>query len=384
MSLEAIIGEAITISVEFLDMDEIPVDPSGSPTYKIIDHLGNFVVEGHGIQDQGAPEYWYAMVTIPNGSPQTENPDEHYKVVWRLVSRGGIPYQSTERFKVYATQDEGLSPIEAVFALEGDPIVEDMVITQAPLLNYSINLVDPLAPVQEFETITRDNPEDFLFKNDRSNFFYKDSLDISNIFVPNRSVVERQISWVLKTNNGVMEREIHPCYVASHFIMKMVSDVRQRIDKGQQWHLNQSLNISDWEIIFCVMQAVDRMNMSGPQVTSWTAGTVPDQLRYFLTGYTCVELLDQLYLAYGLSAFDFQGQSTQLSMDPTQYIETMRSNMTQSLDEKFQRSKQLVIRQTRRMGHLSINVGPSTNYPILVDPASHVRFRLRAYLFTRL
>lgn len=379
MSLEAIIGQESTFDVEFLTSEDVPVDPVSSPKYKIVSHLGEFVLEGFGIQDDGAPERWFAMATIPSGAAPTNSPGEFYKIIWTITSRSGIRYSNRENFKVYADLNQDLEPIEAVFGLQGDTEVEDTIITDEPLVSASYQLIDPFVIDQPFTKIDIASP--VAAQTDRGRFFYKQAIDVSGIELRHMDVLEQQISWELTFGNNRREREIHPLYMTSYFVLKMVADVRQKIDKGQQWHLNQSLNISDWEIIFCLMQAMDKINMAQPQVTEWTVGTLPSQLRYFLTNFAAVELLDQLYLAHGLSAFDFQGQSTQLSMDLTQYIQSAKDTMNQELLERLPIAKKLYIRQSRSIGVLSVQVGPSTNFPSYASPSSHLLYRLRGFLF---
>lgn len=379
MSLEAIVGQESTFDVEFLTSGDIPVDPVSSPKYKIYDHNGDFVLEGFGIQDLGAPERWTAMVTIPSGAEPSNEPDQFYKIIWNLTSRSGIVYSSRESFKVYATLDQDLEPIEAIFGVAGDTELEDTLITDEPITSLTYQLIDPFVQEQLTTPVVINSPT--ATQNVRGQYFYKIPVDISSIELSHMDVVERQVVWNLTFSNNRKEREIHPLYLSSYFVLKMVADVRQKIDKGQQWQLNQSLNISDWEIIFCLMQAMDKINMAAPQVTEWTVGGLPQQLRYFLTNFAAVELLDQLYLAHGLAAFDFQGQSTQLTMDLTQYIQSAKDTMNQELLERLPLAKKLYIRQSRSVGVLSIRIGPSTNYPSYASPSSHILYRLRGFLF---
>lgn len=382
MSLEAIVGEESTFSAEFFSSTGAPVDPTGTPTYSIYDHLNNLILSGSGIQDEGAPERWVARAVIPSGVIPSDAPDEHYRITWTLQGRDGVKYSFNERFDVYSTIDEELAPLEAIFALEQDSTIQDMIVTQFNLISYTYQIVDPINSNNHLEAVTIDNPEPFQAVRD--NYYYREDLDISPISININDLTERQVKWELQYSNGEKERELHSMYIASLFVMKMVKDIRQIIDKGQQWRLNQSLNISDWEIIFCLLQAMDRINASAPQLTFWTVGSLPPQMRTYLTGYTSAELLNQLYLAHGLAAFDFQGQSTQLSMDSTQFIQTMRDSIISPLDERIVVAKKIILRQTQPLGVLSVNIGPSSNYPISLGGGLLNLAHLRSFLFRRL
>ena len=130
MSLEARIGEESTFSVDFFNDVGEPVDPVGTPQYEVYDHHNNFILNGSGVQDDGAPERWIAMALIPLGAPITDDPDDFYRVVWKITGRDGVKYSNSERFKVYDSTHEDLEPIEAIFGVEGDSYVEDRIITK--------------------------------------------------------------------------------------------------------------------------------------------------------------------------------------------------------------------------------------------------------------
>jgi hypothetical protein len=317
---------------------------------------------------------------IPEGAPETDAPDEYYTIHWRLVSLNGEAHNFTERFKAYSDLEEDEPPMEAVFGIQGTDTVTDMIVTGEVPKNYSYKMIDPyeLYPDRNTSPTIINVPQPT--SHTRSNYYFRHNIDVSPITFTPAGVEEVQFHWNIEYCDGKKEHEIHPCYLASNYVMKLVFDVRQKIDKGQQFHLNRSLNISDWEIIYALGQAISKMNSFNP-TTAYGIGNLPVQLTYFLVDYACVELLRQLYLAYGLASFDFQGQSTQLSMDLTQYIQTMMDNMEQALNERFLVTKKMLVRSSRPIGVLSVNLGPSTNYPVFHDPGANVRFRLRGYLF---
>jgi hypothetical protein len=380
MSLEVIIGEEATFDARFYNAAGGPVDPSGPPTYRILDQDGEYLIGGSATQDIGAPERWYAQIMIPEGAPATDAPDEFYVINWRLVSLNGEISNFSERFKAYSGLEEENPPVEAVFGIQGTDTVTDVIVTNQMPCSYSYKMIDPygMYPLRNTDPVIFHSPE--ATKHTRSNYYFQHDIDVSNVAFTPAGIEEVQFHWNIKYDDGSSEHEIHPCYLASNYVMKLVFDVRQKIDKGQQFHLNRSLNISDWEIIYSLGQAINKMNSFNP-TTSWGITNLPVQLTYFLIEYTCVELLRQLYLAYGLSSFDFQGQSTQLSMDLTTYIQTMMDTMEQSVNERFLVTKKMVARSQRPIGVLSVNLGPSTNFIVFNDPGSNIRFRLRGYLF---
>ena len=72
------------------------------------------------------------------------------------------------------------------------------------------------------------------------------------------------------------------------------------------------------------------------------------------------------YLAEGMTTFDFQGLGVQLSIDRTQYIQTIVDQLNQELTDRIPRTKRLYIRSSSP-GVLNISVHAITNFTLNVD-----------------
>jgi len=377
---QAIIGEESTFDADFFDVNGAPVDPSASATFKIYDHNQDVIASGTGIQDVGAPERWYSVVTIPAGAPSTENPEDYYRIQWFLTSRTGVRHTVSEKFRAYTHIDGTDEPIEVIFLTEGDDTLDDMTIAQAELESYTIQLIDPFIPTRTMDKITEASPTPITY--DSSNYIYQHSIDISGLTLTGAGIEEFQVEWIKTYSSGAQEREIHPCFIASRRALALSSAVRLKVDKGQVWNLNVSLNIEDWNLIYCLSEAMRWINGSMPQATQWTLASIPPSLEYFLINYAAFEFLRMMYLAHGLSAFSFSGQSTQLEMDQTNYIQTVMDSLQSDLNEKIATAKKLALRSTRRVGVGSVNFGPNTSIPIYYGAANGlISNNILPYLF---
>lgn len=377
---QAIIGEESTFDSQFFDTDGDPVDPNASATFKIFDQNKDLIASGTGIQDMGAPERWYTAVTIPSGAPSTEDPDDYYRIQWTLISRTGVQYTNTEQFRVYTHLDETAEPVEVIFHIEGDTEIEDMTVASAELTSMSVQLIDPFIPDRTLAKETVSSPTAFM--HDSSNYIYRHVIDISALTLTGAGIEEFQVEWIKTYASGKQEREIHPCFIASRRALAYSSAVRLKVDKGQLWNLNLSLNIEDWNLIYCLNEAMRWINAANPQMTSWTLASLPDAMEMYLINYAAFEFLRMMYLAHGLSAFNFSGQSTQLEMDQTQYIQTVMDNLQSDLNEKIQSAKRNALRSTRRVGVGSVNFGPNSSITVYYGAANGmISNNILPYLF---
>lgn len=371
--LRAVIGREVTFRADFSDDAEEPLDLQSAPTFKIYSHDGDFITSGSGAQDMGAPAYWTASVTIPTSAPTTDEPEQFYKIKWRATDETGDEWTQIERFKVFSGLDEEDGPIEPVIIMQGDLDAEDMIRADKVVTNISIKLVDPFTNDSE-EIYSEMNPDAY---STNGAYVYKVTLDLEEVAAElNPGVLCRQLQWTITYDDGKRSREIHDLYIINSMMAKYISDVRSRIDKGGLWDFNAALRIHDWEICGALLIGLDRMNVNPATITAFNLGNIPLSFNSFLLDLTCIEILRRLYLAYGMSAFDFSGQATQLSSDQTQYIQTMIDALGSDISENIRKAKKMFIR--KKGGVLHISVGPNTVYPSLMNSASYLRARMYA------
>jgi len=367
-----VVGEEVTFDIDFFDDDGEPVDFAAAPTYEVVDHEGDLIVNGTGVQDQNASERWVATFVMPDGAPATDDPDSFYVIRWKGKDADDNRNTAREKFRVSDGLDENEAPIQPIVVLQKDDETTDYFKAEKEVANVVISIVDPIA---NSETTIHDDSVD-LDRTVGGVRIYKYDIDLSEKF-SNPGVVVRQLHWEVEFDDGEQEREVHELYVITPIVLKFISDVRRKIDKGQTWNLNPALRIHDWEIIAHLLYALDRINSLPATVTSWDLNTISSiKGNTHLIDLTCVEILRAQYLAEGMSAFNFSGQSTQLDSDRTQYIQGMIDQINTDLEEKIRKFKKGIVRASG--GVLSINIGPSTNYPALLDSGMYLRARLFA------
>lgn len=368
------LGEEITFEVEFLDDDGLALDLAAAPKYKIFDHENSLITTGTGVQDVGAPERWYINTVIPNNAPAVDDPSSAYKIMWLGVDAEGTKYRNTEKFQVFSSQDSGNIPYEPIFLLVGDTEINDNISVDEELASYKIKIIDPVDD-SVLLTLQENSPQYSSYAN--AEYQYEVSIDISNIGVVVPGILARQIHWELVFVSGKKLREIHDYYTVTPSLMWYVNQTRLRLDKAQLWELSASLRLYDWEIIAHTANALDEINAMPATQTGWSLIAVPDEIRPYLLNLTCIHTLRSMYMAEGLSAFDFSGQSTQLSSDRTQYIQTMMDMFGYTeMEEKIRKVKKRIVRASA--GVTNLNVGPSTVYPALHNSLLYLRGRLLA------
>lgn len=368
-----VVGQEITFDVTFFTDDDDPVDFDAAPTYVVRTHDKEFILDGTGSQDVGAPERWTATFTMPDGVPATEDPSEFYYIRWAGTDANGVKHRTSEKFRVSAGFDEEEGPIQPLFVLQKDDEASDIFKTDRVVENATISIVNPLT--SDDETVVHDDTVDVV-RNVGGYRYYGYDIDLSTK-ISNPGLVVRQVHWEVEFDDGDKEREIHDLIIVTSLMLRLITEVRNKIDKGQIFEANPSLRIYDWQIACFIITALERINSLPATITGWgLQDCVTNGSKPYLIDLACIELLRAQYLAEGLSAFNFSGQSTQLDSDRTQYLQTMIDMTNTDLEEKIRKLKKSLIR--RGGGVLMINVGASTNYPALLDSGMYLRARLFA------
>lgn len=87
-------------------------------------------------------------------------------------------------------------------------------------------------------------------------------------------------------------------------------------------------------------RGADRFNGAYGIITSFTFTNAKGGIREYWLMWAELMALESQYLAEGEKAFDFQGAAIQLTVDRTQYLDTVRGNLQSVLDNEFKPFKQ--------------------------------------------
>ena len=355
-------GQQATLQTMFM-VDEQPMIFKDAPSWKILDFNNNVILDGYGIQNTLHPQEWFAVFTLPTDAPI--DIDLNYSIQWKADIEGNI-YRNSESFTVL---EEG-----EPFALDGSNIM---------LVNSNLHLTamfssPPINPKVEIFKVDGGNPiyessEPAYFTTRKFNNFY--ALDfnpqtkIPGINDNYQGAYPFMINWNYESDTRPNNTEIQTLYVITPKVAYYIDALRRYMDKARNYDINPNLRWTEAELTHFLLIGLSRINAAPPSMTEWTIPSLPKSLEYFLLKCAEVEALNALYLAEGFSAFDFQGASTQLNVDRTQYIQYKIDEINSWLDGStgLKAAKDTTIRNSNSGGALSLSLTPSTNLQVRLN-----------------
>jgi hypothetical protein len=167
--------------------------------------------------------------------------------------------------------------------------------------------------------------------------------------------------WVITPASRPQQTEIHFIFVITANVMQLMNQVRSILDKARNLDINPSLQFTETDLVTYLVQGVDRFNAVPPYFTSFSIHNVPLQIRSLIVKCAQYEAALAQYMAEGQAAFEFSGQTTQLTVNRTEYWQTLMQELNQHLQEQIPRAKDLMVKSSSA-GVLSVSMGPSTNF----------------------
>lgn len=348
-------GQQVSLVAEFVDGNVAAVF-AAPVAYQVQDPNGLLVASGTCIQDSESPEKWSATFTLPANLPITQGDGgQRFKIVWSGQDVAGGKHRATEHFEVLNATYEELKQ-RALAVLVGRPFA-DSLLTQSPISGYTVELRDVKDNVHYTATVT--NPEAAVHGQ---YFQYEHSFDnetVTALVAGAVGIYPYQIHWTYSVA-GQSTNEMHPLYVFNGKVMHYVHTLREYLDMAQLDEINPALRYTDLALAHHLLVGLARINAEPPSLTSWTLNSLPDGLSFSLKAAAAVEALNARYLAEGMSSFDFQGQSVQLSVDRTQFLSYKIDENLTYLNDKLRAQKKMAVRSSSA-GVLGVNFGTMTN-----------------------
>lgn len=363
-------GQTVTTKAEFLNADNSPFVVSNPVTYTVYDFNNNVVVSDTAIQDTLSPQTWIATFAIPVDVPIPEL-NEKYKIVW-LASNNNESKSAIEYFSIREENDPFFYEYGKLALNKGK--LADSLVTQEEVSNISLRLIDEndreihKANVNQQPVVNRDN---FIYN-------YESSNNIPDL-IPGNGVCPYFAEWTYTSPTNGMNVEVHPIYVVNTKMFMFIDGVRKMVDKARNNDINPALEYHDLDLAHYVLDGIQRINAHAPNVTSWTPSNIPTSIYPFVKKAGAIEALRAQYLAEGVNAFDFTGQSVTLNIDRTQYIQSVMDNLEQSFDEPLRKTKKILIRRSGP-GALHITINPTTNFAYRHSPRDALALYHRRFL----
>jgi hypothetical protein len=300
-------------------------------------------------------ETWRATLTIPTTAPVCDQDSGYYKLIWTFSS--GTAEQD---FQVVA-YDEGVQrPPPAGFGVQGIVLVDELYLPAG-----STNVECEVYSVQEQAVkIAHDNAyitlDSVTTPTPNSPGSIKATFETSLVTNP-IAVGEYVMHWKY-TIGGAPAHEYRQGFVVSVKTSAQISSLRMYLDQSQVMRWLGHMQFTDVELIDCLYRGIDRVNIHPPQQSSFTPDNLPRELEHALRVAALHEMLNRLYLAEGMSTFDFQGASIQVTTDRTQYIQVKMDELNTWIDTHLSNIKNAFLSRGRvGVLHISVSQGGYNN-----------------------
>lgn len=337
--------------------------PSGSSgiTAKAFDFNGLEIPVGN-INQVG--NFWRATLAIPEGAPVCQ-PDEYYHFIW-YTADGQVELD----FQVIG-YDEGVArPPPAGFGVANISFTDELYLpygvdTTPGAITCEILSLDGTIVIAKALVGVTVNATNTPTPNSPG------SIKVTASVTPptQLGVGEYLTHWEF-TFDGSPSHDFRQAFVVSPRMTGLISSFRMYLDQSQLNRWLAHFQFTDVELVDCLYRGADRINAQPPQATAWSPDNIPPSLQHALRCAALHEMLNRLYLAEGLSTFDYQGGSISVTADRTQYIQTKMDELNNWLETNLTSSKTVVVSKGS-LGHLKIT---------LSQGAQNNSFRYRGYI----
>lgn len=365
-------GQAFEADVEFYNSDgSTPFVLSSPATYEVYDYQNNFILNGNGTQDTGNTARWYSSIVIPSSALISDNLQK-YKIIWNAVGTNETK-SSIEYFEVTDVRDP-ISIENGRLLLKNGKFL-DYIYLDSEVNSGTVKLIDVNDNILYTDTISGNANKiinnKYVYENESTDLI--DGLETSsglNIFF---SV------WELTLDNTEVIFEIHPIYIISTRMFMYIDGVRRIIDKIRNDDINPTLKYTDIDLCHYVIDGIQRINRHKPNITNFHVDNIPIVFDEFVKKAGAIEALRAQYLAEGMAAFDFSGQSVTLTVDRTQYIQYVIDQLEAQLDDPLRATKKIYIRKNNA-GTIGISLSPVLNVPSLANPREYLFYLRSKYI----
>lgn len=357
----------------YQDGSTSPLIVAGGVTYQIFAPNNLLVDSGAANQDSGNAAHWTINFTIPKTAPIT-SADQRYTLKWRAATDNGSIYSTQEYFKLV----DPVSPDAvdtAVITLAGAPFNANLLVAENTLSTLSLRVLNadgvpvislgnlvgsgasppgPISPVAAGDSYVYSVP-------------VNDPTWLAPLVIRNSGLTAYFSYFNYTGAAGNQETEVQPLYIINAIMLNMMHDVRQFVDMLRNNDAVVELRITEIKLAQFVIQGLLRLNACPPANFTFDFNTLGQYQQFYFYALKCAqyELLSALYLAEGMTAFDLQGMSVQLTSDRSQYIQTLMSDIRTDLDNNMPKAKSQYARSggfRGRIGTIGMVLGPASNW----------------------
>jgi hypothetical protein len=307
-------GENVTFTCRLLDSNKQPFAATKIAVFEIFDPSNRRVIKQNALRDAQNPTRFTANFTLPATLPAS-NSGEFYEVVFTCESSS-----TTQTFTIISK--ESPNSIGSVI-LSGKGKFSDSI-----TVNGNVDLTNCTCEI-------------YTSQGELT------ALDSANITLTKKSLSGNRTQIVAKssvdlppTDNCIftafysIEGEIvtKPLYLLPMTHMHLVNEIRLLVDrhgKRTQSYLDMSLV----HLVTAIHVSIDTFNASPPQMSGATFQMHPVGMNNFILYGAIRYLCQSQYQAEGSSAFQFDGQGVQITVDRTQFLDNLTNQANTELDK---------------------------------------------------
>lgn len=356
-----------------------PLIVVGGVQYSITTPNNLLITSGIATQDLTIPARWFIDFIIPSTAPVTIG-DQKYQLKWRAASGNEI-ITNNDYFTV--VDPAAPDPIDTtIVTLVGNPFRANLVLPDSGLKTLSlrilnaegtpvISLANLLGDTTATPPIDASPPGPINPVVSGNNYVYSIPIDETNgltaLVMRNSGLANYFAYFNYTDSNNQQLTEIQPVYLANTILVSMMNDMRQFVDLLRNNDAVIELRITEAKLLHFAVQGLLRVNASSPVNFTFDFISLQrmGQFYFWVVKAAQYELLSALYLAEGMTAFDFQGMTVQLNIDRTQYIQSLMNDIKTDLDNTLPKVKSQYARggmATGKIGTIGGVWGPASNF----------------------
>jgi hypothetical protein len=358
----------------YQDGTTIPLIVIGGVAFTITTSNNLLVLSGVASQDPNNAARYIINFTIPKTAPITAG-DDRYILKWRAASGNEI-ITSQEYFQVIDQADPATIDNNIV-TLVGMPFTANLITPNNDLTALSLRVLNPAGTaVITLSNLINANPTLVSEPGpitpiaSGNKYIYSVNVDdpdwLAGLTIQNSGLAS-YFTYFNYIDGSGQQTEVQPLYLANTILLNMMNDMRQYVDMLRNNDTIVELRVSDVKLLHFAFQGLLRVNATSPANFTFDFNMLPraPQFYFWILKAAQFELLQALYLAEGMTAFDLQGMSVQLTSDRTQYISALSESIKNDLDNMLPKVKSQYARSggfSGRIGTIGTVLGPNTNW----------------------
>ena len=356
-------GEEVTFTIGFFEdaAQAIPRDPldADQPTYEIVDPDNTVIDSGIAVPN-AAPGFYDIVYTIPDDAKLVPEDTDGWRIDAQFIDAGGFSRSYSEAFEVIEKEQEreAVEKRHGYIALFGKD-VKLINIRRGKPNSITVDIRVPGQDNTVIETVRQAallDPEEII---DGSTYAYKDTILAAALLKDTTYVVTWEIEETA-ASFPIQETELLHVLDSTwvpylHALDIVMNKVRARATDLQSW--------TQFELFNALKEGLRIVNGWHPNQVEYSMLNFPhSQLGHFVVLAAQFWLLNSLYMAEGLLAFSFGGQTVTLDYDHTGWVEASSARAMEFINMNLSRDKMAVLRRATPTGVVAVRPSRYGNF----------------------